>query len=248
MFEALNQVREKWDNSEVVLVYDDLLKSKRLYLALPAQHIMVHHIQLMKKHGRGPFRVVFDEHFGHVLDLPFLNVIYKGISSRYHVVSMIEENNSDRNLNSSESFSVSHTNTKNETSNESLALTISELGNLVDDYENSSKDAVQLMNSFTKNFKLPGSVVLHRCDIGGFKSRVSICEVGIALCQITNQTSAGVLIEYNSANGTNEFELNEAEILAKKINLQLIGAKNIFDLWRSIKRVPKNKIADIRFD
>ena len=248
MFEALNQVRKKWDDSEVILVYDDLLNSKRVYLTLPAQHALPHHITLMKKHGRGQFRVVFDERFGHVLELPFLNVIYKGISSRYQIISMIEENNSDINLSSSKSISVSHVNAINETSNESLALTISELGNLVEDYESGAKKAVGLMNSFTKNFKLPGSVVLHRSDIGGFKTRVSICEIGIALCQITNQTTAGLLIEYNSADGKNEFELNEAEIIAKKLNLQLIGAKNIFDLWRSIKKVPKNKIAELRFE
>lgn len=248
MFEALNQVRKRWDNSEVVLIYDNLLKSKRLYLALPAQHVLAHHIILMKKHGRGPFRVCFDEHFGHVLNLPFLNVIYKGISSRYQIISMIEENNSDINLSSSRSISVSHVNLRNETSNEGLALTISELGNLVDDFESRSKNAVELMNSFTTNFKLPGSVVLHRCDIGGFKSRVSICEVGVALCQITKQTNASILIEYNSGKGLNEFEFEEAEIIAKKMNVQLIGAKNIFDLWRSIKKVQKNNIAEIRFD
>ncbi len=230
------------------MVYDDLLKSKRLYLVLPAQHILPHHIILMKKHGRGPFRVIFDEKFSHVLELPFMNVIYKGISSRYQIISMIEENNSNINLSSSRSISVSHVDASNETSNESLALTISELGNLVEDYESRSKNAVELMNSFTSNFKLPGSVALHRSDIGGFKSRVSICEIAIALCQISSQTCATALIEFNSGDGSNEFELDEAKNIASKLNLQFIGAKNIFDLWRSIKKMDKNKIAEIRFD
>ena len=242
MFDLLDQVREAWNDSRFILINNENNPKAETALVIPSQSIRPDHIAQMRINAGGLISCAIAHQFCSSIELPFLSIIYRGISARYPLITSLLKNGSNG-FKSSFSISIDHINVKIGNTDNDRALTISSLGDIIEEYKSSKSDAIAKFSSF---FCIPGHVQLLRASHDLLRRRIGHTELSLALCEIASQSPTTTICKMIDEKTGNSLILEDATKFAKENDFPLIDSKKIIHLWRSIKKVPKSEIYGIK--
>ncbi len=245
----MGKIKAAWAENDLILLVNPIIGSKttseKASFVIPAPNLSFKNLRKMKKDGSGPISVVMSYDLCKTLELPFIRTVYKAISSRYPIIDQFMKADKLNQEISTSAYSISLDSIDCEFGSTDLDIstTINKIGEIVDQYYHHELRQKEFVNLFTNSFKIPGHVQILRSSLHLLKSKVTIAELSIALCEISKYPMTAVtcdLIDFK--NGT-YLSRQMAEKYATKNGIPIIDTKTIIDLWRSILKVQKDQIA-----
>ena len=240
MFDSLKQIREAWDEEQFIFLSHIGKPANRVSIVIPSQSVNRIHISIMKHYGSGIINTALPDSLCRKISLPFLDSLYTGISSRYPIIKRMYMNRSIENT--SYSISLDHIQCKSGATDEDRAMTISTLGDLAASYQNEPTTNLNLVNKFGSLFKIPGHVRINRGSHGLLKKKLSITELSLAICEVTNQAPSISNTELLDHDSGKFLSISKAKDLAQELGHPFVEAKTVINLWRSLLKIPKDKI------
>jgi 3,4-dihydroxy 2-butanone 4-phosphate synthase len=193
----------------------------------------------MREQAGGIISATLPYNFCRALELPFLHTIYKWVASRYPIINVLYENKQNTAGRNNFSISLDHIDVETGLSDSDRALTISTLGEIVDDFKGET-NRVNLLKRFSSTFQIPGHVNLFRASHGLLRRNLGISELSIALCEISDQPLSTVVCRIIS-DEQNEIK-DYLHLMSEENDYPLVEKQVVINLWRSIKKVPKDEI------
>ncbi|MCY3412334.1 MAG: 3,4-dihydroxy-2-butanone-4-phosphate synthase [Candidatus Heimdallarchaeota archaeon] len=242
MFEILKELRDSWNDSNPIIIFDNYNSTTASYLVLPSQHTYSAQFARLVDFGATVIATIGDE-LAKFLDLPTLEVLYRGLESRYTIISALLHNGQKHQKFNTLVPPLGHINAQSGVTHEDIALTIRELGEFAAKFESTSPDRYEFIEEFGSNFYIPGHLNVIRGKRGLLKTRVSITELSLALCQISNQAPSTVMVPLINPMTDTFYTEDETKNLALQEGISFVDAKIIINLWRSLRKVNKKSIA-----
>lgn len=246
MFDILDRIKEAWDNSKFIIIFDSEKRENECDMVIPSQIVRYDHIAELRVNAGGLICTALSPEYAKNIGLPYLDVVYHGIESRYPLISQMLSHELPLGAKSSFSLSVNHINAHTGITDKDRALTISEIGNLADEFQNGSLRKQELLMKFGATFRIPGHVPLLKASTGLLKKRLGHTELSIALCDLTKHAPSATFAEIMDSKTGKALSLQNAKNFAEKNDIPLIDGRTIINLWRSIKKIPKDKIASFK--
>ncbi len=241
MFEILKEIKNRWNDSQCIIIYNDYNKRNEVHMVIPSQNVNPEHIQTFRKNG-GPIICTVSDAFGKYIGLPTMDVVYKAIASRYIPISIMNQNFDSRIYQDNFSLSISHVDTINGITDKDRTNTINAIGDFADSFKSKRENKYKFSERFAENFYIPGHIPLITAKLNLLQSKVSITELSLALCEITDQAPSTTFSALLNPKTNNYLSRTDVEKYARSNNIPFIDAKSIINLWRSIKKINKAKI------
>lgn len=242
MFDILDNIRDAWNENRFVFLLNTKGEHEIVTAVLPSQLFQYAHFQRLREFQTTDPSVTLTYQFCKTLELPYMNTIFRAVSSRYPIVDNLLPYQSGASISESAySLSVDHISTEEGSSYKEMEITIQSIGDLVD-RANSELKMNEVRKEFGSTFRIPGHVRLIRSSLGGMRQKISTTELSLALCEVAKFSTSTVnadLIDVKSGNFLNH---NKGLSLAEASGIATIDAKTVIDLWRSIFKVPKNEL------
>lgn len=249
MFEQLAKIKAAWAENKVILLVNPIKSpntiSEKISFVIPANNLNIKNLRKMKNNISGPISVVMSYDLCKILELPFIRTVYRAIASRYPIIDeFMKADKSNQEVSSSAySLSIDAIDSEFGSTDLDISSTINKIGSIVDQYYHHELLQKEFVNLFTNSFKIPGHVQILRSSLHLLKSKVTIAELSIALCEISKYPMAAVICDMIDPKSGTYLSRQMAEKYAIKNGIPIIDTKTIIDLWRSILKVQKNKIA-----
>lgn len=239
MFDVLKEIREQWLNGGKIVLIDDYNIQKSTYLVIPAQSCTIESINSLRQHG-GQITAGISSNFAHHVGLEPLQTMFLGLSSRYSVISIMLQNIHSILQPTNFLPSISHISATKGLTASDLTITAQTLGDLADEFISKSPEKYSFQKKFASQFYIPGHLQITRALHGLMMKKVSVTELSLALCEISNQAPCTI---YSPLLMNGEFmNQTQASEFASNEKLPIIDAKLVINLWRSIKKINKGKI------
>lgn len=248
MFENLNEVRRKWVDSEFVLLHDVSNQMEKISLVIPSQMITNKHLSFIRSCRGGQLTTVLGDKYAKFLEFPQLESIFNAMTSRYQLVNVMMQNFDENNIQNGITISISHIDHKFENTNKSVIKTLNAIGDFADDFVKNYPNRYEFINKFGQSFYIPGTNPIVSASIGLLQTKISTAELCIALSEISSQAPAICYSDLMNEQTGDYLNYKKASLMAKKHQIPIIESNNLINLWRSIKKIAKSKIAQPRRD
>lgn len=249
MFEQLGKIKDAWTECEIILLVNPIEEAntikEKVSFVIPANKLNLKTFRKIKRDASGPISVVLSYDLCKTLELPFIRSIYQAISSRYPLIDqfMKAEKSNDKITTSAYSISVDSIDTEFGSTDLDITTSITKIGEIVDQYYHHELLQKEFVKVFRKSFKIPGHVQILRSSLNLLKSRITIAELSLALCEISKYPLAAVICDMIDSRTGSYLNTQMAEKYAEKNRIPIIKTKTIIDLWRSILKIQKDQIA-----
>tara|TARA_B100000287_G_scaffold430887_1_gene487016 strand:+ start:2115 stop:2801 length:687 start_codon:yes stop_codon:yes gene_type:complete len=224
MFDKLNNVKSNWSNGKPVIIQ----KNKQHVLAIPCislnESIFGEIWEKMEKEMQIllPFQI-FKE-----LELPSLKILGDSISPRFPIATQLFRNAKSKFLDN-QSLKIGPRKIESETDyNDKLYNFCLEIGTIIDDRINNNIDREKLLMKFYNLSETPGIFTVTRPVFKSLLRQNSIFELVYDLSKIAKFEGAILVKPLNN--------------LKNELKYEIMDAQTIFNLWRSINKIQKNRI------
>ncbi|MBW6518322.1 MAG: 3,4-dihydroxy-2-butanone-4-phosphate synthase [ANME-2 cluster archaeon] len=189
----MQQAVESLKNGRMILLFDSEDREGETDFVIPADSTTPQHIYQMRKDGGGLICVAIHPIAAQMLGLPFYADIlrHSSISGNGKILRKLVEKQGDIPYDSKSSFSlwVNHRDTFTGIPDRDRALTISRMGNLVQD----AMDGKEV--DISNEFRSPGHVSLLRAASGLVHDRIGQTELSVVIAQLAGITPAMAICE-----------------------------------------------------
>ncbi|MDF1557299.1 MAG: 3,4-dihydroxy-2-butanone-4-phosphate synthase [ANME-2 cluster archaeon] len=227
----VNQAIDSLKKGEMILLFDSEDREGETDFVIPATNTTPEYIYQMRKDGGGLICVAIHPSAAQKLDLPFYADILRHteLNGNGKTLKKLVEKQGDIPYDSKSSFSlwVNHRDTFTGISDRDRALTITQMGNLVQDAMNGKEVDISY------KFRSPGHVSLLRAAEGLANERTGQTELSVALAQLAGITPAMAICEM--LNGSTGLALSKADAqkYANKHGLVFVEGKDVIHVFNS---------------
>lgn len=209
----ISKAVESFKEGKTVLIYDDDDREGETDLAIPAVNVKPKDIARLRLDGGGLICVAIHPSISKKLGLPFItDVLRSAAKNGYSPLQSIVEKSGDIPYDNRSSFSiwVNHRDTYTGITDNDRALTISEIGNIVEAAKNGQSI------DFGESFRTPGHIALLRAADGLLAERRGQTELSIALAMLADITPAVAICEMLDENSGKALSKSDAKEYASK--------------------------------
>ncbi|MET1124769.1 MAG: 3,4-dihydroxy-2-butanone-4-phosphate synthase [Archaeoglobaceae archaeon] len=225
--EALKRFRK----GEFVLIYDFDDREGETDLAIPAIHVRPKDVAKMRIDGGGLICVAIHPVAARKLGLPFMHDVLAAASEKMPQLAKVAAFDISYDSRSSFSLWVNHRRTFTGITDRDRALTISRLGEVVDE--------VMLGREvdFGSEFRSPGHVALLRAADGLVYERVGQTELSVALAEMAGVAPAVAICEMLDAETGKALSKEDAMRYAEENDVPFIDGRTIVQKYKEFREV-----------
>ena len=188
----ISKAIESLKEGKMILIYDDDDREGETDLAIPATNVGPKDVFRLRSDGGGLICVAIHPEISEKLGLPFISDVMRSAGKNgFSTLRPIVEKSGDIPYDSRSSFSiwVNHRETYTGITDNDRALTIKEIGNIVEQSKNGKSV------DFARNFRSPGHIALLRAADGLLDERRGQTELSVALAIQAGITPAIAICE-----------------------------------------------------
>ncbi len=242
IFESLKGIKDSWAQGKPILLYDDDNREGEIDMIMPSEHVSPQIVAQMRNDAGGLICCAIPDELCRVLELPFMDIIYKRISSLFPTIRRMNNHQLPYGAKSSFSVSINHTKSFTGITDIDRSLTISEVGRITRLFQSEPVSKIDLMDLWGETFRIPGHVPLLRGANGLLRSRLGHTELGLALCDLTKNSMSITVCEMLDSETNKALSIEKAISYAEDNNLIYVDGQSVIHLWSSLKKIPKREI------
>lgn len=213
---------------EPILIFDDPSRERETDIVLLSTHVNPGMVRLMREEAGGLLCVTVPNQCMKDLGLSFQHDILRTASSQFPVISRLLPDSMPYDTKSAFGLWVNHRRTYTGVSDKDRALTISEIGKLVDDM--GSLEPLEARERFVRDFMVPGHVPLLHPAQGLLDERSGHTELATAMSLMGNMTPSLALIEMLGDDG-GSLSRDKAERVASARGWAYVDGREIKQAW-----------------
>ncbi|MEF8835845.1 MAG: 3,4-dihydroxy-2-butanone-4-phosphate synthase [Candidatus Thermoplasmatota archaeon] len=224
MNEELEDITERLENGELVMVYDADEREDEVDLVTPSEKITPNKVRTLRRDAGGLICVTVPPTTWKKLEMPYLNEIFDRSVDEYSLLSEMKADDIPYDERSTFSLTVNHRDTFTGITDIDRALTIKRFAKLAGELEGTSTEEAQKM--FGEEFRSPGHVFLLNATEGLTSEREGHTELTTALLTLTDLYPSMTICEMLSDEG-DSLDESGARAYGKENDIPLIEGKKI---------------------
>jgi len=213
-----------------VFIYDADGREEETDIVFISEFVEPEDVMFMRKQGGGLICTTITDNIAEIIGLPFLVDVLKSAEDTFPIITDSLPSNLPYDTKSAFSLTVNHRNNYTGITDKDRAMTISEIGKLVEAVSNGLNND-KAARSFTDNFRNPGHLFLLRTSRDILKDRFGHTELSTAMAIMAEQTPSATICEMMGNDG-NALSKDLARKFAQDRDLQFLEGAEVVEEWK----------------
>ncbi len=224
MNEDLNEIIERLEKGEFIMIYDADERENEIDLVTPSLRITPQKIKTLRKKAGGLICVTVPPPTWKKLELPYLSEVFEDGAENYPLLKEMRADDIPYDERSTFSLTVNHRDTFTGITDIDRALTIQRFAKLGENIKNLEKKEAQ--KKFGEEFRTPGHVFLLNATEGLLSKRRGHTELTTALLESSELYPSMTICEMLSDEG-DSLSIEEARVYGERNDIPLIDGETI---------------------
>ncbi len=225
---ALSDLRK----GRIILVYDDDDREGETDMVIASEFVKPEHIRALRKDGGGLICTTLPPWAWKKLGIPYLAEIIEMAEEKYPWLKGMRANDLAYDERSAFGLTINHRKTFTGITDKDRALTVSRLGELIKEIENTDENEAK--EKFGKEFRSPGHIHLLNARDGLLDTRFGHTELTTALSLMAELSGSATICEMMADDG-NALSKEDARRYAEEHGYVFIEGKEIIEAWKNGK-------------
>ena len=228
MNDSIEEVIRTVKEGRFAMIYDADGREEEVDLVIPSAYVGPDEVRRLRRDAGGLICVTVPPETWKILELPYLQEVYKHASSEYQILSHMKADDIPYDEISTFTLSVNHRDTFTGISDNDRALTINKFAQVGKSLEDMEQDDAKRL--FGKEFRTPGHVFLLNATEGLVSNRMGHTELTTALLVLADMYPSMTICEMLSSDGDSMTEAEAVEY-GESNDIPLLEGKYIKKAW-----------------